>query len=57
MPSDDDLLELTLSFSGSHVSDDGNVTVRRAHEGTFEYSGDRFVGFCRSCARTRRIPT
>jgi hypothetical protein len=54
---DDELIERTLTFSGSYVSDDGNVTIRRAGRGTFEYSGDRFVGFCRSCARTRRVPS
>ncbi|MGZ8805174.1 MAG: hypothetical protein ACXWZG_07745 [Microbacterium sp.] len=51
MPSDDELLERTLAFSGSYVSDDGNVTVRRAAPGSFEYSGDRFLGHCTVCSR------
>lgn len=50
MPSDDDLLERTLRFSGSYVSDDGHVTIRRAPSGADQYSGNRFVGYCRRCA-------
>ena len=34
MASDDDLLERTLAFSGSYVSDDGTVTVRRVAAAT-----------------------
>ena len=49
MPSDDDLLESTLAFSGSYVSDDGNVTIRRTDVGAPDYSADRFVGFCTVC--------
>jgi hypothetical protein len=55
MPSDDELLERTLTFSGSYVSDDGTVTVRRAAE-SFEYTGDRFIGNCTVCSRALRIP-
>src|SRR5687768_16995218 len=46
MPSEDELLERTLAFSGSFVSDDGNVTVRRLPATSFQYAGDRFVGNC-----------
>jgi hypothetical protein len=45
----DDLLERTLAFSGSYVSDDGNVTIRRTDVGAPDYSADRFVGFCAVC--------
>ena len=51
MPSDDDLLERTLAFSGSYVSDDGQVTIRRSSGGSVEYSAARFVGHCHVCAR------
>ena len=54
MASDEDLLERTLAFSGSYVSDDGNVTVRRA-TASFEYSGDRFLGNCTVCTHARLI--
>jgi hypothetical protein len=54
--SDDDLLVRTLAFSGSYVSDDGNVTIRRSPGGSFEYLGDRFIGSCRPCSRARIIP-
>jgi hypothetical protein len=56
VPSDDDLLERTLAFSGSYVSDDGSLTIRRAAPGSFEYSGSQFVGYCRRCARALLIP-
>ena len=56
MTSDDDLLERTLTFSGTHVSDDGNVTIRRADAGANDYSGDRFVGICNVCSRGGLIP-
>jgi hypothetical protein len=56
VPSDDDLLERTLAFSGSFVSDDGNVTIRRSGVGSFAYSGDRFVGQCAVCSRALLIP-
>ena len=56
MPSDDDLLERTLAFSGSYVSDDGHVEVRRSLGRSAEYSGERFVGFCAVCSRSRLSP-
>ena len=56
MTSDDDLLERTLAFSGTHVSDDGNVTIRRSGAGANDYSGDRFVGICIVCSRAGLIP-
>jgi hypothetical protein len=56
MPSDDELLERTLAFSGSYVSDDGNVTVRRVAGAAFEYSGHRFIGHCTICARAGLLP-
>ena len=56
VPSDDELLERTLAFSGTYVSDDGNVTVRRSDVGAFEYSRDRFVGNCIVCSRALLIP-
>jgi hypothetical protein len=56
MTSDDELLERTLAFSGSYVSDDGNVTVRRSAGGSFEYSGDRFIGYCLLCSRALLLP-
>jgi hypothetical protein len=55
VPSDDELLERTLAFSGNYVSDDGNVTIRRSAVGSFEYSGDRFVGNCAVCSRALLI--
>ena len=56
MASDEDLLERTLAFSGSYVSDDGNVTVRRITAPTIEYSGPRFVAHCSVCSRARLVP-
>ena len=56
MPSDDELLERTLAFSGSYVSDDGNVTVRRVAGAAFEYSGHRFIGHCTICTRAGLVP-
>jgi hypothetical protein len=53
VPSDDVLLERTLAFSGSYVSDDGHVTIRRSF-GSSEYSGSRLTGFCDVCARAGR---
>jgi hypothetical protein len=50
VPSDDDLIERTLTFSGSYVSDDGHLTIRRSTSGSGQYSGNRFVGYCRRCA-------
>jgi len=56
MTSDDELLERTLAFSGSYVSDDGNVTVRRVTATSFEYSGHSFLGNCTACSRALLIP-
>jgi hypothetical protein len=56
VPSDDELLERTLTFSGSYVSDDGHLTIRRSISGSFEYSGNRFVGYCSRCGRALLIP-
>jgi hypothetical protein len=56
VPSDDELLEGTLAFSGSFVSDDGTVTISRSVGQAFAYSGDRFVGRCTICARARLMP-
>jgi hypothetical protein len=55
VPSDDELLERTLTFSGSYVSDDGHVRIRRA-AGVMEYSGARFTGYCAVCAHAGRTP-
>jgi hypothetical protein len=56
MTSEDELLERTLAFSGSFVSDDGNVTVRRLPATSFQYAGDRFIGNCTVCARALLLP-
>jgi hypothetical protein len=53
VPADDDLLERTLAFSGSYVSDDGHVTIRRSGGRAAEYSGERFIGFCMTCWQAR----
>ena len=50
MPSDDHLLDRTLAFSGSYVSDDGHVRIRRSSHSS-EYSGSRFIGYCDVCSR------
>jgi hypothetical protein len=47
---DDELIERTLLFSGSYVSDDGRVTLRRDPDAAYEYTGSAFVGFCDACA-------
>jgi hypothetical protein len=56
MASDAELLERTLAFSGSYVSDDGSVTIRRVALGAFEYSGNRLLGNCIVCAHAFAIP-
>jgi hypothetical protein len=56
MPSDEELLGRTLAFSGTSVSDDGTVTIRRSSMDSVEYSGDRFVGNCTICSRALLIP-
>jgi len=48
--SSDDLLELVLAFSGTYVSDDGDVTVRRSVTDSTAYSAARYAGWCRTCA-------
>jgi hypothetical protein len=55
VPSDDELLERTLAFSGTYASDDGHVTIGRSPS-SFEYSGARFTGYCTVCARAGLIP-
>lgn len=57
VPCDYDLLERTLAFSGSYVSDDGHVTIRRSAAGSFEYSEARFVGQCHVCSQAGRTPS
>jgi len=56
MPTNGGLVERTLAFSGSYLSDDGRVRISRARSGAFEYSGDRFVGSCDVCALAGLIP-
>ena len=56
MPSDEDLIERTLVFSGTYVSDDGHMTIRRSLVGSAAYSGTRFVGHCAVCSRAGRTP-
>jgi len=56
VPTDASLLERTLAFSGSYVSDDGRVTITRVASGTFQYSADRFLGRCDICMRTGLVP-
>ena len=51
MPSDDELLERTLAFSGSYVSDDGNVSIRRVVAESLPYSAEGFLGHCTVCSR------
>jgi hypothetical protein len=54
LPSERELIERTLAFSGSYVSDDGGMAIRRA-VGSFEHSRHGFLGYCSSCARARLI--
>jgi hypothetical protein len=56
VPLDDELLEQTLAFSGSYVSDDGTVTITRSVVDASAYSGDRFVGRCTVCATALLVP-
>jgi hypothetical protein len=53
--SDDEVLERTLEFSGSYVSDDGNATIRRSIA-SLEYSGARFTGYCAVCSQAGLTP-
>jgi hypothetical protein len=55
VPADDDLLQRTLAFSGSYVSDDGRVTVRRS-SGELGYTAAGFIGYCSVCARSGLLP-
>jgi hypothetical protein len=55
MTSEDELLERTLAFSGSYVSDDGQVTIRRSR-GSSGYLAERFTGFCAPCSRAGLTP-
>ena len=55
MPSDDNLLEPTLAFSGSYVSDDGQVAVRRSAASP-GYSGARFTAYCAVCSGGGLLP-
>jgi hypothetical protein len=55
VPSDDELLDRTLAFSGSFVSDDGQVTIRRSG-GSSEYLAARFTGVCAVCVREGLTP-
>jgi hypothetical protein len=48
--SSDDLLERVLAFSGTYVSDDGDVTVRRSVVDSTAYSTARYAGWCQTCA-------
>jgi hypothetical protein len=50
------LIERTLAFSGTYVSDDGSLIIRRSVVDSFEYSGDQFVGICARCVRAGLIP-
>jgi hypothetical protein len=54
VPPDDELLEQTLAFAGSYVSDDGHLAIRRS-AGSFGHSRHAFLGYCASCARARLI--
>jgi hypothetical protein len=54
--SDDELVEKTLTSSGTYVSD-GHVTIRRSPSRPFDYSGTQFVGYCSRCARALLIPS
>jgi hypothetical protein len=56
VPPDDELLEQTLAFSGSYVSDDGAVTITRSVVRAAAYSGDRFVGRCAVCTARLLVP-
>jgi hypothetical protein len=55
VPRDDDLLEPTLAFSGTYVSDDGQVAVRRSVSSP-GYLGARFTAYCAVCSRAGLLP-
>jgi hypothetical protein len=46
----DPALERTIAFSGTYVSDDGHVTIRRSAASSGN-SGARFAGYCIVCYR------
>jgi len=48
--SSDELLERVLAFSGTYVSDDGDVTVRRSVIDSTAYLAARYAGWCQTCA-------
>jgi hypothetical protein len=48
--SDDDLVTSTLMFSGTYLSDDGELRILRSLNEA-EYSAARFTGFCDVCVR------
>ena len=56
MPSDDELLERTLAFSGSYVTDDRNVSIRRVVAESLHYSAGRYLGNCTVCSRAGLVP-
>ena len=56
MPTVAGLVERTLAFSGSYVSDDGAIQITRVRSDVSEYSGARFVGHCDVCARAGLLP-
>jgi hypothetical protein len=56
LPSEQELIERTLAFSGSYVSDDGTMTITRSAVQADAYSGDRFVGRCAVCAAGLLVP-
>jgi hypothetical protein len=56
VPTDTGMVEQTIAFSGSYVSDDGHIRVSRAQPDAHQYSGDRFVGTCDVCARAGLLP-
>jgi hypothetical protein len=55
MTSDDEFLDRTLAFSGSYVSDDRHVTIRRS-AASAGYLAARFTGTCAVCARSGLTP-
>jgi hypothetical protein len=56
VPADDELLEQTLAFSGSYVSDDGTVTITRSVVHASAYAGDRFLGRGAVCTPALLVP-
>ena len=56
VPSDENLLERTLAFADSYVSDDGQVAVRRVPASS-QYSGARFAGHCAVCSGAGLLPS